>query len=106
MQRDKRPTPLRDSPFAFIRPARRRGWMDRMLGRPRSDLADRALQHLLSLRDPAHISRSDISALLLEYEVSGPAARAVLVQMWRRVLGLRRWYRRKSTIRGALRPRA
>lgn len=87
MQRDKRPTPLRDSPFAFTRPARRRGWMDRMLGRPRADLADRALQHLLSQRDPAHISRSDISNLLIEYDVSGPAARDLLVQMWRRVLG-------------------
>jgi hypothetical protein len=61
--------------------------MDRMLGRPRADLADQALQHLLSQRDPAHISRSDISDLLIEYDVSGPAARAVLVHMWRRVLG-------------------
>jgi hypothetical protein len=60
--------------------------MDRMLGRPRADLADRALQHLLSQRDPAHISRSDISELLIEYDVNGPAARDVLVQMWRRVL--------------------
>jgi hypothetical protein len=87
MQRHKRPTPLRDSPFAFTRPARPRGWMDRMLGRPRADLADLALQHLLSQRDPAHISRSDISNLLIEYDVSGPDARNVLVQMWRRVLG-------------------
>ena len=86
-QRNKRPTPLRDSPFAFTRPARPRGWMDRMLGRPRADLAGMALQHLLSQRDPAHISRSDISSLLLEYDVSGPAARDVLIQMWRRVLG-------------------
>ena len=86
-QRHKRPTPLRDSPFAFTRPARPRGWMDRMLGRPRADLADLALQNLLSQRDPAHISRSDISSLLIEYDVSGPAARGVLVQMWRRVLG-------------------
>ena len=86
-QRNKRPTPLRDSPFAFTRPARPRGWMDRMFKRPRPDLADSALQHLLSQRDPAHISRSDISALLIEYDVSGPAARGVLVQMWRRVLG-------------------
>ena len=62
-QRNKRPTPLRDSPFAFTRPARPRGWMDRMLGRPRADLADLALQHLLSQRDPAHISRSDISSV-------------------------------------------
>src|SRR5215210_161768 len=87
MQRNKRPTPLRDSPFAFTRPVRPRGWMDRMLGRPRADLADLALQNLLSQRDPAHISRSDISSLLIEYDVSGPAARDVLVQMWRRVLG-------------------
>ena len=87
MQRNKRPTPLRDSPFAFTRPARPRGWVDRMLKRPRPDLAERALQHLLSQRDPAHISRSDISELLIEYDVSGPAARGILVQMWRRVLG-------------------
>ena len=86
MQRDKRPTPLRDSPFAYTRPARPRGWIDRMLGRPRADLADSALKHLLSQRDPAHISRSDISELLIEYDVSGPAAREVLVHMWRRVL--------------------
>lgn len=86
MQRNKRPTPLRDSPFAFTRPARRRGWIDRMLSRPRADLADTALQNLLSQRDPAHITRTDISELLLEYDVSGPAARDLLVQMWRRVL--------------------
>ena len=86
MQRKKRPTPLRDSPFAYTRPARSRGWIDRMLGRPRADLADSALQHLLSQRDPAHISRSDISELMIEYDVSGPAAREVLVHMWRRVL--------------------
>ncbi len=87
MQRHKRPTPLRDSPFAFTRPVRPRGWIDRMLGRPRADLADLALQNLLSQRDPAHISRSDISSLLIDYDVSGPDARGVLVQMWRRVLG-------------------
>jgi hypothetical protein len=60
--------------------------MDRMLGRPRADLAGQALQHLLTQRDPAHISSADISALLLEYDVGGPAARDVLVQMWRHVL--------------------
>jgi hypothetical protein len=85
--KDKRPTPLRDSPFAYTRPVRPRGWLDRMLGRPRADLAHGALQHLLSQRDPAHISQADISALLIEYDVSGPAARDVLIQMWRRVLG-------------------
>jgi hypothetical protein len=57
-----------------------------MLGRPRTDLADRALQHLLAQRDPTRISRSDISDLLLEYEVSGPAARELLVRIWRQVL--------------------
>lgn len=57
-----------------------------MLGRPRADLAGQALQHLLTRRDPAHISCADISALLLEYDVGGPAARDVLVQMWRHVL--------------------
>lgn len=86
MKRSTRSTPLRDSPFAFTRPARRRGWMDRILGRPRGDLAAGALQHLLAQRDPTLISRSDISALLLEYDVRGPAARQVLVHMWRHVL--------------------
>jgi hypothetical protein len=57
-----------------------------MLRRPRADLAARALQHLLSQRDPTRISPSDISTLLLEYDVAGAAARSVLVQMWRRVL--------------------
>ena len=86
MHRTRRSTPLRESPFAFTRPARRRGWMDRMLGRPRADLAGQALQHLLTQRDPTHISSGDISALMLEYDVGGPAARDVLVQMWRHVL--------------------
>ena len=88
MQQSKRPTPLRESPFAFTRPARRRGWIDRVLSRPRSDLAGQALQHLLAQRDPASISPTDISALLLDYDISGPEARAVLVQMWRHVLGV------------------
>jgi hypothetical protein len=86
MHHTKRPTPLRDSPFSYTRPAGRRGWLDRALGRPRADLAARALQHLLAQRDPTRISPSDISALLLEYDVAGAAARSVLVQMWRQVL--------------------
>lgn len=86
MPHTKRPTPLRDSPFSFTRPAGRRRWIDRVLRRPRADLAARALQHLLAQRDPTRISPSDISTLLLEYDVSGAAARAVLVQMWRQVL--------------------
>ena len=86
MHRTKRSTPLRESPFAFTRPAQRRSWMDRMFGRPRPDLAGQALQHLLAQRDPAHISCADISALLLEYDVGGPEARDVLVHMWRHVL--------------------
>ena len=86
MHRTTRSTPLRESPFAFTRPVQRRDWMDRMLGRPRPDLAAQALQHLLSQRDPAHITCADISALLLEYDVGGPEAREVLVQMWRTVL--------------------
>ena len=45
-----------------------------------------ALQHLLAQRDPTRISSSDISSLLLEYDVVGPEARSVLVQMWCRVL--------------------
>jgi hypothetical protein len=45
-----------------------------------------ALQHLLAQRDPTRISASDISSLLLEYDVVGPEARSVLVHMWRRVL--------------------
>lgn len=60
--------------------------MDRLLGRPRADLAAAALQHLLAQRDPTLISRSDISALLLEYGVRGPAVREVLVHTWRHVL--------------------
>lgn len=88
MQRSTRSTPLRESPFSFTRPARRRGWMDRVFGRPRADLAARALQHLLAQRDPSRISRTDISALLLEYEVTGPAAREVLAQTWRHVLAV------------------
>jgi hypothetical protein len=86
MQHTKRPTPLRDSPFSYTRPAGRRTWIDRVLRRPRADLAARALQHLLAQRDPTRISPSDISTLLLEYEVAGAAARSVLVQMWRQVL--------------------
>ena len=86
MPHTKRPTPLRDSPFSYTRPAGRRGWIDRVLRRPRADLAARALQHLLSQRDPTRISPSDISTLLLEYDVAGAAARSVLVQMWRQVL--------------------
>jgi hypothetical protein len=82
----KRPTPLRDSPFAYTRPAGRRGWIDRVLGRPRADLAAHALQHLLAQRDPTRISASDISTLLLEYDVAGAEARSVLVHMWRQVL--------------------
>ena len=86
MPHTKRPTPLRDSPFAYTRPAGRRGWIDRVLGRPRADLASQALQHLLAQRDPTRISSSDISTLLLEYDVAGADARSVLVQMWRQVL--------------------
>ena len=86
MPHTKRPTPLRDSPFAYTRPAGRRGWLDRMLRRPRADLAVSALRHLLSQRDPTRISPSDISALLIEYDVAGAEARSVLVQMWRQVL--------------------
>lgn len=88
MHRTRRSTPLRESPFAFTRPVQRRDWMDRMLARPRPDLASQALQHLLSQRDPAQITCADISALLLEYDVGGPEARDVLVQMWRTVLGI------------------
>lgn len=86
MPHSKRPTPIRDSPFSYTRPAERRSLSDRLLGRPRPDLAAHALQHLLAQRDPTRISPSDISALLLEYDVAGPEARSVLVQMWRRVL--------------------
>ena len=86
MPHTKRPTPLRDSPFAYTRPAGRRGWIDRVLGRPRPDLAAQALQHLLAQRDPTRISSSDISTLLLEYDVAGADARSVLVRMWRHVL--------------------
>jgi hypothetical protein len=86
MPHTKRPTPLRDSPFSYTRPAGRRGWIDRVLRRPRADLAARALQHLLSQRDPTRISPSDISTLMLEYDVAGAAARSVLVAMWRQVL--------------------
>ena len=84
----KRPTPLRESPFAFTRPARQRGFFDRVLKRPRPDLAMQALQHLLAQRDPAHLADGDISELLLEYDVEGPDARGVLVRMWRLVLGV------------------
>ena len=82
----KRPTPLRDSPFAYTRPAGQRGWIDRMLGRPRPDLATDALRHLLAKRDPTRISSSDISDLLLEYDVAGIEARSVLMRTWRHVL--------------------
>lgn len=88
MQQTKRPTPLRESPFAFTRPARQRGWFDRVLKRPRADLAFDALQHLLAQRDPTSLSDSDISAVLLAYDVEGAEARAVLVRMWRLVLGV------------------
>src|SRR5919106_1825039 len=82
----KRPTPLRDSPFAYTRPAGQRGWIDRMLGRPSPDLAVDALRHLLAKRDPTRISPSDISDLLLDYDVAGGDARSVLVKTWREVL--------------------
>jgi hypothetical protein len=86
MPHTKRPTPLRDSPFAYTRPAEQRGWIDRMLGRPRPDLATDALRHLLAKRDPTLISSSDISDLLLEYDVAGIEARSVLMRTWRQVL--------------------
>src|SRR5919106_2382616 len=82
----KRPTPLRDSPFAYTRPAGQRGWIDRVLGRPRPDLATDALRHLLAKRDPTRISPSDISDLMLEYDVAGIEARSVLMRTWRHVL--------------------
>jgi len=88
MHRTTRSTPLRESPFAFTRPARRRSVMERMLGTPRADLAAEALKHLLTQRDPAKISSADISALMLEYDVIGPEARDILVQMWRNVLSI------------------
>ena len=88
MHRTTRSTPLRESPFAFTRPPRRRSLVEQMLGTPRADMATEALQHLLAQRDPAHISDADISALLLDYDVVGPAARDVLVQMWRHVLAI------------------
>ena len=88
MQHSKRPTPLRESPFAFTRPARQRGWIDRVMQRPRADLAAQALQHLLAQRDPTTLTDSEISAVLLEYDVEGAEAREVLVRMWRLVLGV------------------
>ena len=83
---DARPTPLRDSPFAFTRPAPRRGLIDRWFARPRPDLASQALQHLLTRRDPTTISQTEISDLLIAYGLAGAAARRVLTAMWRRVL--------------------
>ena len=88
MHRTTRSTPLRESPFAFTRPPRRRSLVEQMLGKPRPDMAAEALQHLLAQRDPAHISDADISALLLDYDVVGPEARDVLIQMWRHVLSI------------------
>ena len=83
---DARPTPLRDSPFAFTRPAPRRGLLDRWLERARPDLAAQALQHLLARRDPTTLTQTEISNLLIEYGLAGSAARQVLAAMWRRVL--------------------
>jgi hypothetical protein len=57
-----------------------------MLGRPRPDLATDALRHLLAKRDPTRISSSDISDLLLQYDVAGIEARSVLMRTWRQVL--------------------
>ena len=88
MHRTRRSTPLRESPFAFTRPPRRRSLVEQMLGKPRADLAAEALKHLLTQRDPAHISGADISALMLEYDVVGPEGRDILVQMWRNVLSI------------------
>src|SRR5688500_5310743 len=88
MHRTSRSTPLRDSPFAFTRPPRRRSLVDQMLGRPQPEMAAEALKHLLTQRDPAHITGADISALLLEYDVVGAEGRDILVQMWRNVLSI------------------
>ena len=88
MHRTRRSTPLREYPFAFTRPPRRRSLVEQMLGKPRADLAAEALKHLLTQRDPAHISGADISALMLEYDVVGPEGRDILVQMWRNVLSI------------------
>jgi hypothetical protein len=59
-----------------------------MLGRPQPEMAAEALKHLLTQRDPAHITAADISALMLEYDVVGPEGRDILVQMWRNVLSI------------------
>lgn len=83
----RRPTPLRQSPFGYTRPPRAPGILDRLLGRPRPDLAGEALQNLLARLDPARITQTDVSALLLRYHVVGGEARVVLARMWRRVLG-------------------
>src|SRR5919202_4432798 len=82
----RRPTPLRHSPFGYMRPARSRGLLDRLLRRPRPDLATQALQHLLARRDPTRVTPADVSHLLLRYGVMGEEARRVLSGMWRQVL--------------------
>lgn len=73
-------------PFPAIRPARKRSWLDRLLRRPRPDLASQALQNLLARRGPGNVSGTEISNLLLRYGVAGPNARTLLVEMWQRVL--------------------
>ena len=80
----RRPTQV--MPFPAIRPARKRSWLDRLLRRPRPDLAIQAMQNLLARRGPASVSGTEISNLMLRYGVAGANARCLLVEMWQRVL--------------------
>ena len=86
MTEPARRTPLRPRAFTVSRPARRRGLLDRLLKRPRPDLAAHALRALFAGRDPAAVSATEISNLLLHYGVIGAEGRELLVQTWRQAL--------------------
>jgi hypothetical protein len=81
-KRDPRPL----APFPVSRPAARRGWLERLLKRPRPDLAARALEALLTKRHPSTISRTELSDLLLHYGLSASDVRHVFSSTWRGVL--------------------
>lgn len=83
---DAHPTPTRIPPFSVRRPAQRRSWLDRLLRKPRPDLAAQAIEALLATTDASAISRTAVSALLVNYGLSGPEARLLLTSTWRRVL--------------------
>ena len=64
----------------------KRSVLDRLRSRPRPDLAIRALESLLAYAAPEDVTPTDLSRALEAYGVQGMAARAVLVQLWKKAL--------------------